>query len=194
MTQSRESSGLGFKDCLAHSKALLSKWITKPIDDPTSEWASLFFELLGKFSWDQRRTMNCACYTSSERLLFGSIKSFGALKYTTRLWKSWITLRRHLSISLTCNLIPAHWRTSNITNSLLHFANMEVGNIRLLNITLGKLGITITAHLWDESTATWNFFWHQNGTLARHLKGSRRASITISQSNAQSGRDNYRSN
>lgn len=36
MTQPWDSRGLGLKDCMAHSKALLSKWVTKAIDDPQS--------------------------------------------------------------------------------------------------------------------------------------------------------------
>lgn len=51
MIQRREAGGLGFKDCMSHSKALLSKWVTKAIDDPHSEWTSLFLELSDHFMY-----------------------------------------------------------------------------------------------------------------------------------------------
>lgn len=92
MMQARELGGLGLKYFLAHSQALLNKWVTKVIDSPLSKWASLFLELSRIFTWDQRRVLNQAHYTNIDRLFFGSVKSYGALTYTTCIWKSWEAL------------------------------------------------------------------------------------------------------
>lgn len=52
LTQPREVGGLNFLDCLTHSQALLSKWIAKALDDPTTEWAALFLTLSESITWD----------------------------------------------------------------------------------------------------------------------------------------------
>lgn len=154
MTQPREARGLGFKDCTTHSMALLTKWVTKAIDNPQSEWASLLLELSGHFTWEHKQLLNHARYTTIDHLFFNIVKSFGGQTYMMGLWKSWATLRRHLTISPKDNLIPTHWRTTEMINSLLPFANREADILHQLNITLGKLSITKVAHLWDDSIGT----------------------------------------
>lgn len=77
MTQPQDARGLGLKDYMAHSMVLLSKWVTKAIDEPHSEWALMFLKLSGHFTWEQRRLLNHAHYTTLERLFFGKVKSFG---------------------------------------------------------------------------------------------------------------------
>lgn len=53
LTQPREKGGLGFMDCKTHANALLSKWVSKALIDPTSEWARLFLALSKDFTWEQ---------------------------------------------------------------------------------------------------------------------------------------------
>lgn len=49
--QPRKKGGLGFKDYYTHSHALLSKWISKALDNPSIEWASLFLTLSHNMTW-----------------------------------------------------------------------------------------------------------------------------------------------
>lgn len=67
MTQPREKGGLGFKDCFTHSQALLSKWITKALDDPSTKWASLFLSLSTLMTWEYKRALNRAHYNAMEK-------------------------------------------------------------------------------------------------------------------------------
>lgn len=52
-----DKGGLGFKHYLTHSHALLNKWVAKALNDPTSEWASLFMELFANFTWESTRAL-----------------------------------------------------------------------------------------------------------------------------------------
>lgn len=48
MEQTDDPEGEGwswFQDEVIHAQALLSKWVTKALDDPTLEWAKLFIEI-----------------------------------------------------------------------------------------------------------------------------------------------------
>lgn len=107
LMQPRENGGLGFKEGGTHAQALLSKWVTKGLDDPDTEWAQLFSELMGRFTWENRRLMNIAEYISQDRILLGIVKSFGAMKYATGVWKSWLQLRWHLILTPSGTTLPA---------------------------------------------------------------------------------------
>lgn len=55
LVQPREDGGLGFKDYIVHVDALLSRWVSKALEDLNMEWALVFFMLIKDFSWENRR-------------------------------------------------------------------------------------------------------------------------------------------
>lgn len=72
ITQPREKSILGFKVNFTHLQALQSKWIAKALDDPSTQWASLFFSLLALMTWEQRRALNWAKYFAPDSAFWSS--------------------------------------------------------------------------------------------------------------------------
>lgn len=87
LTQPRERGDLGFMDRKSHAQALLSKWMPKALTKPTIEWASLFLTLSEDFTWEQRRSINRACYSLLDHVLFGTMRTCKSLTYTSRIWK-----------------------------------------------------------------------------------------------------------
>lgn len=76
------------------------------------------------------------------------------MTYTICIWKSWVSLRSHLILSMTGNVLPTDWRIKNILN-LLHLSANMVDDIQCnIIITMGKLDITKVQHQWDSSTNT----------------------------------------
>lgn len=92
LTQPRERGGLRFKDCFTHSQALLNKWVSKALDDPSSKWATLFLSLSAHMSWEHRRALNRAQYFATNWVLFADITSSGNMEFLGGLWKSWTTI------------------------------------------------------------------------------------------------------
>lgn len=45
LMQPRDRGGLGFMDCATHANALLCKWVSKALVEPSLEWAKLFLAL-----------------------------------------------------------------------------------------------------------------------------------------------------
>lgn len=76
---------MGFKDYLTHSKVLLSRWVTRALEDPSTEWAVVFIAPSKAFTWEQRRTLNRALYNDTNRILFSIVKSYGSLIDTSSL-------------------------------------------------------------------------------------------------------------
>lgn len=50
LTQPREHGELGFMDTKAYAQALLSKWVSKALIDPSTEWEKLFLTLSEDFT------------------------------------------------------------------------------------------------------------------------------------------------
>lgn len=80
--------GLGFKDDRTHAQALLYKWVAKALENPNIDWAQLFLEISKRLSGENLRLLNKASYTDQDRMLLGTIKSYGVIKYVTWVWKS----------------------------------------------------------------------------------------------------------
>lgn len=115
--------------------------------------------LLKEFTWDQRRSQNRALYTDQDRVMFGEVKSNGSLPYAAGIWNAWESLRYHLFLAPTGNLIPAHWRLTDVIDALHPFAALNGERTLGLNKTLGKLGAkTQIIHLWEVSTNSWRNF------------------------------------
>lgn len=105
------------------------------------EWASLFLTLSEYITWDQRSALNRAEYTTTDRIMFGEVTSYGPLKFLAGLWKAWTALRRHLLLDPHGSPLPAQWRVANIVKSLHPFSALEdATTISLLSI-MSKLGI-----------------------------------------------------
>lgn len=151
LTHPREDGGLGFMDCLTHLQALLSKWITKALDDPTTEWAVRFLTLSTSItSWDQRRALNRADYTATDRILFGEVTSCGHMKFLAGLWKAWSALCRHLLLNPKGTTLHAHWQVADIVKSLHPFSILDnATTISLLSI-MSKLGVRKVQDFWDS--------------------------------------------
>lgn len=62
LTQPRNYGRLRFIDCKTHAQALLSKWISKALEDPTTKRACLFLALFEDFTWEKKRVTNLALY------------------------------------------------------------------------------------------------------------------------------------
>lgn len=107
LTQPREKGGLDFIDCKMHVQAVLNKWVSKALLDPTTEWASLLLELTSDFTWDQQRAINRAQYSPCERVLLCSVHTCRSMPYTTCIWQAWEALCRHLILSPAGNQLPA---------------------------------------------------------------------------------------
>lgn len=60
LTQPWDRGGLGFMDCKIHVNALLSKWVSKALIEPSIEWAQIFLALLVEFTWEQCHVFNRA--------------------------------------------------------------------------------------------------------------------------------------
>lgn len=88
LTQPRECGGLGFKDYMTHSEALLSRWVTRVLEDSSTEWATIFIALSKAFTWEQRKTQNRAQYYYIDQILFGMVKSYRSLPYAASLWRA----------------------------------------------------------------------------------------------------------
>lgn len=90
--------------------------------------------------------------------MFGTIKAYGTITYTIGVWKSWEALRCHLLLTPAGNLLPTHWRLSNIINALHLFVALSADHTIVLDLTLGKLGATTAKHLWDALENSWKGF------------------------------------
>lgn len=86
LCQSKELGGLGFKDILDHATTLLSKWAARLLDRPDSEWAKMYKVNLELARWKSGHILRRNLYTFEDRILFGTISDFGAMKYSTGLW------------------------------------------------------------------------------------------------------------
>lgn len=167
LTQPKDKGDLGFKNYIAYVNALLSKWIARALEDPTTKWATLYMSLAKELTWEQRRIQNRAQYTNSNRFLFGSIKSSGTMTYTVGLWKAWEALNYHLFLNLGGQSIPAHWCIYDIINVVHPFSSLGTDQTISLTKTLGKLGVLCIEHLWNSSSNSWKTLttrWPDYGT------------------------------
>lgn len=118
LTRPRDQRGLGFIDFKTRAQALLSKWISKTLEDLSMEWASLFMVLSSNFTWEQYKVVNWAQYTSQDKILLGNVQMCMSMPYTMGIWQAWEELRRYLFLSPVGNSIPAHWWLDYILNHL----------------------------------------------------------------------------
>lgn len=145
-------------DCTTHANALLSKWVSNSLIEPTIEWALIFLELLAYFTWEQRRALNRASYTSLDRILLGRVRTCRSMPYTMGVWKSWVALRRHLFLAPTNNDVLSHWRVEDILHALHPFVLVEENTLKNITLTLGKIGITKAGNLWEPTNNSWKSF------------------------------------
>lgn len=89
---------MGFRDLVDHDNTLLSRWMLRFLDDPTSKWAVMFGVNLKLLKWKEGRIHKRLKYTLKDKILFGEVESFGAYQYTSGLWKAWFELRKAISI------------------------------------------------------------------------------------------------
>lgn len=184
LTQPWDKGGLGFKDGGTHAQALLSKWVTKVLDDSEIEWAQLFMALTNSFSWEHKCLWQRVGYTIQDKFLQGNIKSYGAMKYLTSVWKSWLQLWRHLILTLEGHAFPARWRIADVIRAMQPSALLDNSQALKLEELMRKIGITTIFSLWEED----NHFWkpledriHRVPGLPKWLKDSAFALLDIIQ-------------
>lgn len=61
-------------------------------------------------TWKASHILRRNLYTFEDRVLFGSISDFGALKYSSGLWEAWVQIRVALRLFLGYSLGRPHWR------------------------------------------------------------------------------------
>lgn len=122
------------------------------MDDPTTEWSSLFLTLSDSIMWDQCRALNWAGYTTTDQILFGEVTTCGLMKFLLGLWKAWIAIHRHLLLDPVGTLILAHQRVTDIVKFLHPFSALNEGTTISLLAIMSKLGIMWAQDFWDNST------------------------------------------
>lgn len=116
--QPKNQGGLGFKDLTDHASTLLSKWMVRFLDDPTSEWALLFKANLRLLKWKGKCNYKRMRYSLRDKILFGEVISIGACQYMLGLWKAWIVLRESATICQSRNVIPSRWAILDLVFSM----------------------------------------------------------------------------
>lgn len=154
LTQPKEDGGLGFKDGESHSQALLCKWITQALDDPSTEWAQVFYSLSNAITWDQRRLLNRTGYTHEDQILLGEIKPWHNMKYFAGPCKAWFHLRRHLILNPDGVPFLGRWQIEDIISAMHPFASLDSKESKLLGETMGWLGISTIDDMWDSGSQT----------------------------------------
>ncbi|CAM6084196.1 unnamed protein product [Calypogeia fissa] len=134
--------GLGFKEVKAHSRALLSRWILKALDNPTSEWALLFAANLRLVRSINQKKIKRYCYQPSDLILLGRPVGFGKLPYMGALWKSWSALREHLILTENAQLL-GWWLIEDVLKVLPGLQALSPTDSRGLADLLGRLGAKI---------------------------------------------------
>lgn len=71
LSRPKSEGGLGILTVLDHADALLCNWITKALNDPRSEWAILFKELLRFASWSRAKLYRKQKYTKKTTCCLG---------------------------------------------------------------------------------------------------------------------------
>ncbi|CAM6082402.1 unnamed protein product [Calypogeia fissa] len=158
--------GLGFKDIFHHSGALLSRWLLKALDDPTSEWALLLAANLQMFWWINHRLLKKYCYNLTDRLLLGRPCGFSRLTYTDALWKPWSKLRENLILAEDSPL-PGRWMIEDLLKVLPGFQALSLADSRVLAACIGRLGVHTVQDLWSLRDRRWRSF---NDQLL-HIRG-----------------------
>lgn len=82
--------------------------------------------------------------------MLGTITSFNKLTYTAGIWKSWVSLRGNLALSLNFAPLPTRWIVADLI-PFLHpfFACIDIQVDRLLN-TLGRSSILTMENMWSN--------------------------------------------
>jgi hypothetical protein len=116
--------GLGLKDLQKHSTALLSRWVTQALDQPTTEWALLFCHNISSVQWHDSKHLRRAGYEIDDRILLGKVSAFGVFTYTSGLWQAWTMLRFYLILSPSEAELPARWRVADVLDATADFGNL----------------------------------------------------------------------
>lgn len=108
LTRPKIEGGIGFKDFLSHSDALLNHWFTRALDHPDSDWARLFGINLKASTWINSRIIRRNNYSNNDIMLLLTPRAFPSLSYTGSIWHAWTPLRAHLLLSPGQLSIPGH--------------------------------------------------------------------------------------
>lgn len=106
--------GLGLKDFRSHSDALLSKWFTGALDNPSSEWAQMYAVNLGLTKWRNYKMVCRNKYSMIDKMLLSLPRSFGKLVYIGQLWSAWERVQENLIFCPGTTTIPGHWSVEDL--------------------------------------------------------------------------------
>lgn len=103
-------------------------------------------------TWEHRRALNRAEYSTTNRIFFRDITSCGHMNFFGGLWKAWIALCQHLLLDPVGFLLPVHRKIVDIVKSLQPFASLDLPTTIALLSTMGKLGALRVQDFWEITT------------------------------------------
>lgn len=98
--------------------------------------------------WKPDHLFRWNLYILEDRILFGQITNFGAMKYSAGLWGAWIKLRKFLRIFPQAALLPGRWRLEDMVEYLLVCVDLTMAEREAVVRTLAKIGVLNVKHLW----------------------------------------------
>lgn len=107
ITRPKKQGGLDIRLSYFQGVALLARWASHIISNPTFEWTTLFLTIILAFKWCHSRTLRRNGYTLKDKLLFGQPLSFVGCHYIAGLWQAWAHLRSLLTFNFSQGYILA---------------------------------------------------------------------------------------
>lgn len=138
-----------FKDIVDHANSiLLSKWMSRLLDRLDSEWAQMYKANLELARWKSGHLFRHNLYTLEDRIFFGHISDFGAMKYSTRLCRAWNKLKMLLCIFPRAVLLPGRWKLEDVVEYLPVRVDLTMVKRDVVVKTMARIGVLNVKHLW----------------------------------------------
>lgn len=131
---------------------LLNKWTSRLMDRSDLEWAKMFKVNVELVRWKSDIIYRRNHYSLKDKILFGTISEFGALKYSFGLWEAWIRIRPTLHLFPRVASMSGFGHLVDVVELLPVYTVLSAFDKGEVLSALARIGILNIMHLWAQDS------------------------------------------